>query len=165
MFRFLGRAAVSATREISPVAKSLVVLSVWFLGTRDASAHVKWFCAYDAAGQPRGLENVLCQDFELLLGVALLWFFSGCVVERTSLGELMARSLNRFTESLGLHTEVMIRATCGFFFISLWAVGGILLTPELKTTSAMVGPLQLAIAAGLLSRRTMPLSAVGIVVL
>ena len=29
-----------------------------------ASAHVKWFCAYDVAGQPDGLENVLCPDFE-----------------------------------------------------------------------------------------------------
>ncbi|MGL3104189.1 hypothetical protein [Bradyrhizobium sp. BR 1432] len=146
-------------------ARFITGFSFWVLGTRAASAHVKWFCAYDAAGQPRGLENVLCQDFEILLGVASLWFFSGCVVERTSLGELVARSLDRFTESLRLHTEVMIRAVCGFFFISVWAVGGIILTPELKTSSAMVGPLQLAIAAGLLSRRTMPLSAVGIVVL
>ncbi|MFB9984551.1 hypothetical protein ACFSQQ_00685 [Mesorhizobium kowhaii] len=146
-------------------AKSIAGFSFCILGTRAASAHVKWFSAYDVAGQPRGLENVLCQDFELLLGVALLCIFSGCVVERTSLGEMITRSLNRFTEGLLLHTETMIRAICGFFFISLWAVGGILLTPELKTTSALVGPLQLAIAAGLLSRRTTPLSAAGIVVL
>lgn len=165
MFRFLGRDAVSASRGKLLFAKSIAGFSFCVLGSQAASAHVKWFCAYDAAGQPRGLENVLCQDFELLLGLALLWFFSGCVVERTSLGELMARSLNRFTEGLRLHNEVVIRAVCGFFFISLWAIGGIILTPELKTTSPMVGPLQLAIAAGLLSRRTMPLSAAGIVVL
>ncbi|RRI01482.1 hypothetical protein EH240_14300 [Mesorhizobium tamadayense] len=146
-------------------AKSIAGFSFWILGTQAAAAHVKWFSAYDAAGQPRGLENVLCQDFELLLGVALLWIFSGCVVERMSLGELITRSLNRLTASLRLHTEAMIRAICGFFFISLWAVGGILLTPELKTTSTLAGPLQLAIAAGLLSRRTAPLSAAGIVVL
>ena len=77
----------------------------------------------------------------------------------------MVRPLNRFTEGLRLHTEVMIRAVCGFFFISLWAIGGIILTPELKTTSPEVGILQLAIAAGMLSRRTLPLSAAGIVVL
>src|SRR3954471_4221221 len=165
MLRSLGRDATSVSRRVALFAKSIAGFSFWILGTRAASAHVKWFCAYDAAGQPRGLENVLCQDFELLLGVALLWLFSGCVVERTSLGELTARSLNRFTEGLRLHTEVMTRAVCGFFFISLWAIGGIILTPELKTTSAMVGPLQLAIAAGLLSRRTMPLAAAGIVVL
>jgi hypothetical protein len=165
MFRSQRRDVVSASRAIGRLAKAAIGLSCWVLGTREASAHVKWFCAYDAAGQPRGLENVLCQDFELLLGVALLWIFTGCVIERTSLGELMARSLDRFTEGLRLHTEDMIRAVCGFFFISLWAIGGIILTPELKTASALVGPLQLAIAIGLLSRRTMPLSAAGIVVL
>jgi len=40
-----------------------------------------------------------------------------------------------------------------------------LLTPELKTDSTLVGMLQLGIAAGMLSRRTMPLSALGIAVL
>lgn len=165
MFRSQGRDVVSASRAISRFAAFIVGLSCWILGTREASAHVKWFCAFDAAGQPRGLENVLCQDFELLLGVALFWFFSGCVVERTSLGAITSRSLNRFTDRLRLHTEDMIRAVCGFFFISLWAIGGIILTPELKTASPWVGPLQLAIAVGLLSRRTMPLSATGIVIL
>jgi hypothetical protein len=160
-----GRDVVSAFRGISFFAKYIVGLSFWVVGTGDASAHVKWFCAYDAAGQPRGLENVLCQDFELLLGTALLWLFAGCAVERTSLGEAMARSLDRVTNGLRLHTEEMIRAVCGFFFISIWAVGGILLTPELKTTSPLVGILQLAIAAGVVSRRTMPVSAAGIVVL
>jgi hypothetical protein len=42
---------------------------------------------------------------------------------------------------------------------------GILLTPELKTTATWVPWLQLAIAAGLIWRRTMPLSALGIAVL
>ncbi|MGY3581898.1 hypothetical protein ACVIGB_000030 [Bradyrhizobium sp. USDA 4341] len=134
-------------------------------GTSEANAHVKWFCAYDVAGQPRGLENVLCQDFELLLGVAICWFFAGCVIERTAVGEAMIRSVDRITTWLRLNTEQMIRAVCGFFFVSIWAVGGILLTPELKTTSPLVGALQLGIAAGMLSRRTMPVSAAGIVIL
>ena len=38
----------------------------------DAAAHVKWFCAFDVAGQPRNLENVLCPNFELLAGAAIL---------------------------------------------------------------------------------------------
>lgn len=140
-------------------------LSLYLLGTTPADAHVKWFCAYDIAGQPRGLENVLCQDFELLLGVAICWFFAGCLLERTAVGEATIRALDRITVWLRLYSEEMIRAVCGFFFVSIWAVGGILLTPELKTTSSLVGALQLDIAAGMLSRRTMPLSAAGIVIL
>ena len=41
------------------------------LATGSAQAHVKWFCAYDVAGQPQGLEHVLCLDFEWLTGLAL----------------------------------------------------------------------------------------------
>ncbi|WP_244066225.1 hypothetical protein [Bradyrhizobium sp. Ce-3] len=135
------------------------------VAARSAEAHVKWFCAYDVAGQPRGLENVLCLDFELLLGIAVFWLFAGSLIEPTSLGDATIRVLDRITEGLRLHTETMMRAVAAFFFISIWAVGGILLTPELKTTSPLVGALQLAIAAGMLSRRTLPLSAVGMAIL
>jgi hypothetical protein len=38
-----------------------VVLSL--SGIAEASAHVKWFCAFDVAGQPRSLEHVLLFRF------------------------------------------------------------------------------------------------------
>jgi hypothetical protein len=134
-------------------------------GAQGASAHVKWFCAYNVAGQPRGLENVLCQDFELLAGVAIFWLLAGCLLEGTPLAGSMMRALNRATNPMRINSEVLVRAVCGFFFVSIWAMGGVLLTPELKTTSSWIPLLQLAIAAGMLSRRTLPLSALGIVVL
>ena len=133
--------------------------------TQGASAHVKWFCAYDVTGQPRGLENVLCPDFERLVGTAVLCLLAGCLIECTSLGEAMTRALDRVTGGLQQNSETIIRATCGFFFISVWAVGGFLLTPELKTTSPYIPALHLAIAAGMLSRRTLPLSALGMAIL
>jgi hypothetical protein len=131
----------------------------------DASAHVKWFCAFDVAGQPRNLENVLCANFELLVGAAMLTLLLGCLVERTVIGEGMHRAFDRLFEHVQANTEILFRAGCAFFFVAIWATGGILLTPELKTTSTAVGFLHLAIAAGMLSRRTMPLSALGIAVL
>src|SRR3954451_2161812 len=114
MLRSLGRDATSVSRRVALFAKSIAGFSFWVLGTREASAHVKWFCAYDAAGQPRGLENVLCQDFELLLGLALFWLFCGCVVERTSLGEMMTRAIDSFAGHIQPHTETMVRAVCAF---------------------------------------------------
>ena len=131
----------------------------------DAAAHVKWFCAFDVAGQPRNLEIVLCPNFELLVGAAILVLLVGCLGERTPIGEAMQRGLDRVFNGLQAKTELILRAGCGFFFVSIWAVGGILLTPELKTDSAAIGYLQLAIAAGMLSRQTMPLSGLGIAVL
>jgi hypothetical protein len=130
-----------------------------------ASAHVKWFCAFDVAGQPRGLENVLCPDFEILFGLTLLALMSGALAEVTAVGDAMLRSIDRVTIWLRENTELIFRAGTAFFFISIWAVGGILLTPELKTNSALIGALHLGIAAGMLSRRTMPLSAAGIFIL
>jgi hypothetical protein len=134
-----------------------------FVGT--ASAHVKWFCAYDVAGQPEGLENVLCPDFEFLIGLSILALMTGAVFEGTPVGAAILRALDRVTGLLRDNIEYVFRAACAFFFIAIWGAGGILLTPELKTDSALVGAIQLGIAAGMLTRRTMPLSAAGIFIL
>jgi hypothetical protein len=128
-----------------------------------ASAHVKWFCSFNVAGQPRGLENVLCPNFEQLVGLALILLLTGCVLEGTALGAALLRAFDRVTSGLRGNTETLVRATCGFFFVALWTTGGILLTPELKTASPAIPWLQLAIAAGMIWRRTLPLSALGIV--
>ena len=130
-----------------------------------ASAHVKWFCAYDVAGQPEGLENVLCPDFEFLTGLSILALMTGSVLEGTPIGMAMLRAFDRSTRFVRENFETIIRAGCAFFFIAIWGVGGILLTPELKIDSVIVGAIQLAIAAGMLSHRTMPMSALGIFVL
>ena len=127
-----------------------------------ASAHVKWFCAYNVAGQPAGLENVLCPDFETLAGLSVLALMTGALVEGTTFGEAIIRAIDRVTRFVRDNTEAMFRACTAFFFISIWAYGGILLTPELKTNSAVIATIQLGIAAGMVSRRTMPLSAAGI---
>ena len=97
-----------------------------------ASAHVKWFCAYDVAGQPDGLENVLCPDFEFLTGLSILGLMTGSVLEGTSIGFAMLRALDRATRLVRENIETIFRAGCAFFFIAIWGAGGILLTPELQ---------------------------------
>jgi hypothetical protein len=126
---------------------------------------VKWFCAFDVAGQPIGVENVLCPDFEFLFGISILALMTGCLLEGTNLGTAMLRSMDRVTAFVRENNEMMFRAGCAFFFVAIWGVGGILLTPELKTNSTIIGALQLGIAAGMLSRKTMPLSAAGIAII
>jgi hypothetical protein len=147
-------------------AKALSVAALINVGlTAEASAHVKWFCAFDVAGQPVRLENVLCPDFEVLVGISILALMSGCLVEGTPIGVAMVSALDRVTWLIRDNLELIARAACAFFFIAIWGAGGILLTPELKTDSTLIGALQLGIAAGMLSRSTMPLSALGIAVL
>ena len=131
-------------------------------GTSSASAHVKWFCAYDVAGQPRGLEQVLCTNFEWLTGLALMCLMFGCLVEGTPLGTALLNALDRVTTRIRTDTELLVRATLGFFLVSLWDLGGIILTPELKTDASWISWLQLAMAACLIWRRTMPLTGLGL---
>ena len=54
-----------------------------------AYAHVKWFCAFDVAGQPRNLANVLCPDLEFLVGLTILMLLAGALTEGTRLGVAM----------------------------------------------------------------------------
>jgi len=134
-------------------------------GTDKAYAHIKWFCAYDVAEQPRGLAGVFNQDFWVLTALALAVLVAGCVLEGTPTGTALIRALDRVTGLVRARVDVIIRVICGLFFVALWSMGGILLTPELKTTSTLIPWLQLAIAAGMVSRRTLPFSALGIFIL
>lgn len=152
--RWLPRAAVMVMTAVLTVA-----------GPSSALAHVKWFCAYDLVGAPRDLGEVLCSDFEKLVGLSVLALMVGGLLEGTALGAALIRSLDRTTAWARENTELLFRAVLGGFFVALWTLGGIILTPELKTTSTALPWFQLAIAAGFLWRRTMPLSALGIVVL
>jgi len=61
--------------------------------------------------------------------------------------------------------DMLIRGGTAAFFVAIWTHGGMILTPELITTSAATEWLQAAIAACLAFEVTMPLSALGIVIL
>lgn len=148
----------------SPVVLATAT-SVLLLGTQAASAHVKWFCAFDVAGQPRGLEQVLCAEFEWLTGLAILCLMVGCLAEGTPFGTALLNALDRVTLRLRDDTSLIVRAVVGFFLISVWNLGGIILTPELKTDASWISWLQLAMAGCLIWKRTLPLTALGIVFL
>ncbi len=130
-----------------------------------ASAHIKWFAHYDVAQQPIVLKQVFVAQFGYLTLVSIVGLLVGGVLESTPVGESMLRALDRVTAVLERNTELMFRAGCGFFFIAIWSAGNIILTPELHSRSVVIGAIQLAIALGVLWRRTMPLSGVGIAVL
>jgi hypothetical protein len=130
-----------------------------------ASAHVKWFAEYDVAGKPLNLARVLSPDFEFLTGLSMLVLLMGALIEWNHLGSACMRAFDRVTWVVENNTELLFRVGCAFFFVSIWSIGGILLTPELKTESFAVSVLQLGIAAGMLRRQTMALSGFGIFVL
>jgi hypothetical protein len=136
-----------------------------FLIPTAAYAHVKWFAPYDVAQAPVGLPEVLNPTFIELLVLTLLLLWTLCSLERTAIGATLLESVDEVFLHLRGKIDTLIRAGTGAFFISIWAHGGIILTPELLTTSTATEWLQFAIAAGLVFRITMPLSAVGIFIL
>lgn len=146
------------------VVHSMALAAVLVL-PKVAQAHVKWFCAFDVSGQPRGLESILCADFEQLVAIAVVVLLAGCLLENTVIGKANLRALDRATAWLRENSELVIRGTCGFFFVAVWTIGGVLLTPELKTSSPYVPILHIVIAAALIWRWSLPVSAMGIVVL
>ena len=154
----------SSSRTTRFLAPTLAFAGLCAFSDR-ASAHVKWFCAFDVAGQPVGLANVLCPNFEELTGLTIFVLIAAGIVERTPLGAALLRAVIDCMAPIRWNTEILIRGIAGFFFVSLWSMGGMIITPELKTTSQLIPLLQLAIAAGLLWRQTLVLSAAGIVAL
>jgi len=130
-----------------------------------ASAHVKWFSTFDVAASPQSLDYLQLPDFKLLLVLSLLILLLGCLLEESPLGPRVMNAFDRVTVWLRTDTDRLVRTVCAFFFIALWTMGGIILTPELKTSVPGVPWLQLAMAIALIWRATAPLAALGIVAL
>src|SRR5258705_13368719 len=103
------------------------------------------------------LEYLQLPNFKLLVILSLLIMAFGWLVEESPLGPGVMNAFDRVTSWLRPDTDALVRVVCAFFFISLWTMGGIILTPELKTTVPAVSWLQLAIAIALIWRATSPL--------
>jgi hypothetical protein len=127
-----------------------------------ASAHVKWFAPYDVTHAPAPLAEVFSLPF-LLMGVG--------VASMISVGFLLDRLVVRSGRAMDCRPrwpdaeEGVIRAGIGAFFVALFAMGGVILTPELRTDATWPAWLQLGIAATMLWPRSCVLGAAGILVL
>jgi hypothetical protein len=144
---------------------ALTVAALTIVGATSAAAHVKWFSTFNVATQPRALTAVLSPNFAWLFLVSLLSLWAGSLLERTAFGYSLRETLDRLTAPLQPSIDALLRAFGGAFFVSLWVVGNVILTPELKTHSPIIPWLQLGIAIGLFWRSTMVLSGLGIVAL
>lgn len=145
--------------------RALAAGAVLVLGVSQAFAHVKWFSSFDVAAQPHSLNYLELSDFRVLVVLSLLIMALGCLLEESPAGPRVMSAFDRVTGWLRADAPRLIRTGCGFFFIALWTKGGIILTPELKTSVELIPWLQLAIAIALIWRVTSPLAALGIVVL
>ncbi len=145
-------------------SKFVVASIATFALAAPVEAHVKWFAPYIVKASPQPVSITLSDP----------WFWSGIVlvmvflmltrlVEQSRFGASVMAAMDRASDPLWNRLDDFIRCVIGAFFVAIFAVGGIYLTPDLKTPAEWVSWIQLLIAAGIFSKRTMPLSAIGII--
>lgn len=151
--------------------KLLTLIAIFFsfaciLWPEEAYAHVKWFAPYLVGAAPQPIYETLANIwFWTGIGLVLLFFMATVLVERSAFGDAVTRALDDATGPLWGRADDFTRAIIGAFFVAIFAVGGVYLTPDLKTPSEWVSWVQLLIAIGVFSRRTMKVSAIGILFL
>ncbi|MBP1852911.1 hypothetical protein [Rhizobium halophytocola] len=129
-------------------------------------AHVKWFAPYIVASPPAAILNTLTDRwFWAGIALAVVFFVSARIIEQGRYGASVLDVLDYGTKAIWLRIDDYLRAIIASFFIAIFAVGGVYLTPDLKTPAEWVSWAQLVIAALIFSRRTMPIAGLGIVVL
>src|SRR5262249_30976791 len=118
-----------------------------------AHAHVKWFAPYIVGAPPQPISATLTNMW-FWTGIALLlMFFLGArVIEKSSAVEAILRGMDRIPAPLWQRLDDFVRIVIAAFFVAIFAVGGVYLTPDLKTPAEWVSSTQLLIAGLVFSR-------------
>lgn len=131
-----------------------------------AQTHVKWFAPYIMGAPPAPVSLTLSNKwFWLGIGLVVVFFAVARAFERSRFGDPTLDLLDALTAPLWNRLDDYLRAIIAAFFVATFAVGGVYLTPDLKTPAEWLSWLQLVIAAMIFSRMTMPLVGLGIVAL
>jgi hypothetical protein len=144
--------------------KKLLFLSGMMLleAPAKASAHVKWFCAYDTAAPPLPILDVVTSSFAAVaIGFCSLMFMA-YVADRVLNATAWVRRLDDAITRYEQYSSTIMRVAVGVLFLVLWGTGDTILMPELKTTNGFVPWLQLAISTSMLLPGTLMLGAFGI---
>lgn len=147
-------------------ATTLGLGAVAFAIASPAVAHVKWFAPYIVGAPPQPLPTMAANAWMWVgIGLSLAFFIATRIVEVSRFGGTVLDGLDRVTAPLWSRLDEYVRAIVAAFFVAIFAVGGVYLTPDLKTPAEWVSWLQLLIAGAIFSRRTMPLAGIGIIAL
>lgn len=131
-----------------------------------AFAHVKWFAPYIVDAPPQPVRLTLEDTwFWAGIGLVLFFFIAARLIEKTSLGRAALEIMDWLTKPLYSRLDDFVRVMIGAFFVAIFAIGGIYLTPDLKTPAEWVSWSQLLIAVLVFSRKTQPFAGAGIILL
>ena len=132
------------------------VLPLFFLPgmVEPAEAHVQWFSWIEFGEKlPPFLETFTVNWLLFALGLAVPIYIAFMLDRRY--GDRIEKShFVGWLVQAKPHLFDAFRMVAGFFFVCLWAIGGIILTPELKTDQQWISWVQLLMAISLVARRT-----------
>ena len=147
-----------AARVLAPTMLAFTAASA------PAHAHVKWFAPYIVGAPPQPIGATLANVwFWTGIALVLAFFLATRAVEKSRAGETILRGMDRITDPLWNRLDDFVRVVIAAFFVAIFAVGGVYLTPDLKTPAEWVSWTQLVIAGLIFSRRTQPIAALGII--
>lgn len=148
----------------SQLAVALMSLFGLLLSPLPAEAHVKWFAPYIVGAPPQPIAATLANPwFWTGIALALVFFLATRAIEKSPAGEIILAGMDRITDPLWRRLDEFVRLVIGAFFVAIFAVGGVYLTPDLKTPAEWVSWTQLLIAALVFPRATRPIAAAGII--
>ena len=134
------------------------------LNSAPAQAHVKWFAPYIIGAPLQPIAAALANPwFWTGIALVLIFFLATRAIERSSVGDAILAGMDRITDPLWQRLDAFIRLVIGAFFVAIFAVGGVYLTPDPKTRAEWISWVQLLIAALVFPRAMRPIAAVGIV--
>lgn len=152
-------------RCLKPILFVVLLLS----GIHNAYGHVKWFSPYDTSQAPLGLDTVIAiPHFWLVFGLSALFIFFMVYVDaytvtlNRQINIIRRRTLKRLPDDFAYRVFTL---TLIVFFTSVWTIGGVVLTPELKHSSHLVSGLQVLILLSLMTRKTAKFAGFGIFIL
>ena len=159
----LGYFLSDPRRPFRRTAAICFILSPLFLPS-PALAHVKWFAPYIVGAPPQPIAVTLTNAwFWTGIALVLVFFVATRAVEKSKVGETVLLGMDRLTDPLYQRLDDFVRVVIAAFFVAIFAVGGVYLTPDLKTPAEWVSWAQLLIAGLIFSRRTQPIAAAGII--
>lgn len=134
------------------------------LTSAPAEAHVKWFAPYIVGAPPQPVAATLSNPwFWTGIVLVLAFFLAARAIEKSPAGDAILAGMDRITDPLWRHLDGFVRLMIGAFFVAVFAVGGVYLTPDLKTPAEWISWTQLLIAALVFPRATRPVAAAGII--
>ncbi|WP_457617545.1 hypothetical protein [Lutibacter sp.] len=146
----------------------LFIIIIFLLSYSEWSyAHIKWFVEFDISDPPQSILSIVQKYYYIallilsILGVIIASFIDSYWCKKAGTFTLISRQFLQY-DDIALN---IARIGTGIFFISIWLIGDVILTPELLSMDWYIPYIQLIIAVSLLFRQSLFIAGIGILLL